>query len=57
MPDAVTATLLANWTGASGSEAARIVASFEKVVEKPNAFLDSTLNLYTVLGIRVAVVV
>lgn len=57
MPDAVTAKLLANWTGASGREAARIVASFEKVVEKPNAFLDSTLNLYTVLGIRVAIVV
>jgi len=46
VPDAVTATLLANSTGALGMEAARIVTSlFEKVVEKPNAFLDSTLNL------------
>jgi len=30
--------------------------SFEKLVLYPNEFLDSTLNLYTVLAVRVAVV-
>jgi len=45
VPDAVTETLFANYTGASGIEAARIVTSFEWLVEYPNAFLDSTLNL------------
>jgi hypothetical protein len=56
VPDAVTAALLANVRGAVGREAALIETSLEKLVLYPNAFLDSTLNLYTVFGIRVVVV-
>jgi len=44
-------------TGASGILASRIATSFEKIVEKPKAFLDSTLNLYTVFGVSYTVVV
>jgi hypothetical protein len=56
VPDAVTAGLLANVWAAVGTEAALIETSLEKLVLYPNAFLDSTLNLYTVFAARVAVV-
>ena len=56
VPDDVTIGLLANVRGAVGTEAALIETSLEKLVLKPNAFLDSTLNLYTVFAVRVAVV-
>jgi hypothetical protein len=45
MPEVVTAAMLARARGAVGTEAAKIVTSFEKVELNPKAFLDSTLNL------------
>jgi hypothetical protein len=43
-PDAVCSTLFDRFIGASGVVAASIDTVFEKVVLKPNEFLDSTLN-------------
>lgn len=56
-PDAVTATLLVKEVGESGKLAARTATSLEKVVLKSKEFLDFTLKLYTVSGVRVTVVV
>jgi hypothetical protein len=57
MPAVVTTALLAKDRGAVGATAFKIEISFEKLVLKPKAFLDLTLNLKRVLGVRLYVVV
>ena len=52
-PAAVTLGSFARFIGGSGSFAARTTTSFENAILNPNAFLDSTLNLYKVFGVRV----
>lgn len=51
MPEAVKATMFVSEVGASGTFAALIEISLDILELKPKEFLDSNLNLYTVLGV------